>query len=929
MEVLMKTKMLLQTTGLTILMMLLTTLYSNAQIPIQGLEADHEGIAVWDADGSGPEPEGYGHTYPSGISVGYYGASRDYAGIDADPDAALCHFLDNITGFPLFVQALADNGFTAGQVKVKTSLFGLKDDIEGEDWFNIGNMHYFNRYDGYYFIELNGEPMISGYLYYIHCPVPSTGPAQCKSSFSCPVNASENSSLEVQDVAAAFLTDMDGMELRLVLTDLLSTGTTFNGNGRLNTNFINIGSGYLEKGLPELPFTGLDADHEGIAGWNADGSGPEPEAYGHTYNYGGNTFSWPYYLASYDYDSIDPDPNAALCHLTDTAIGLPNLEVQLDYLGYTMDQLKAKSNIATMGNDIQGIDWDVVGSIHWYHTYGCTVTIEIAGEPIIKYVIDTNFCSEDLANLNESWTSYSTYSIPVDISANASGDAQQVAASLLKDFRGRSIKTCLEGPHDVEPMNQANGRVQGFFYEVESCKLEGKLPSGTHIWENEVSGTWDVEGSPYIVMGELKVPDGEMLIIDTGVVVKFNTTEMLSINGCIKAIGTPEEPILFTALDNSVRWGGIIWDQTPVTNETSILKHCIFEYAYAYNYDNIFSYNSGGAIAVFNYEQIEISHCLFRYNLADKPGVQSPAGGAIGVLESSLYISHCIFHDNYAEHGGAIALANESNAIFDNCLFYNNEAISWYGGAVLTYSDCSPTFINCTFADNYALQGGGAAELELGGTATFTNCILWGNTAGSGVSQISIWDPDISFLNIYYSDVDDSLNGITPFQGDTLNIIEVDPEFMGTGDFPFALQDASPCVNYGTQNTNYLPQGYDFPDYCLMGNPRIYGYAIDLGCYESLITGYNKFENLEAFSISVFPNPINSKPIIEFYLQNYSQVNLTVLDITGRVVFEPLTRELQSGKNQLTLNTENLSPGVYFCRLQVGEEVLTRKIIKL
>ena len=44
----MKTKTLLQTTGLTILMMLLTTFYSNAQIQIQGLAVDHEGIAGWD-----------------------------------------------------------------------------------------------------------------------------------------------------------------------------------------------------------------------------------------------------------------------------------------------------------------------------------------------------------------------------------------------------------------------------------------------------------------------------------------------------------------------------------------------------------------------------------------------------------------------------------------------------------------------------------------------------------------------------------------------------------------------------------------------------------------------------------------------------------------------------------------------------------------
>ena len=108
-----------------------------------------------------------------------------------------------------------------------------------------------------------------------------------------------------------------------------------------------INSGYLEKGLPELPYVGLAADHEGLACWNADGTGPEPEAYGHTFWYGGTEYWTPYYIASRDYDDIDPEPEAALCHFIDNAIGFPNLEIQLAYRGFTLDQLTAKYGIAT------------------------------------------------------------------------------------------------------------------------------------------------------------------------------------------------------------------------------------------------------------------------------------------------------------------------------------------------------------------------------------------------------------------------------------------------------------------------------------------------------------------------------------------------------------------------------------------------------
>ena len=156
----MKTKKVLQSTALTVFILLLTGFFTQSQIPFQGLVANHEGGAAWDADGTGPEPAGYGHTHPFGWgSSRYYAASLDYDDIDPDPNAAFAHFLDGINGFPLFEQALANHGFSPGQVKIKFGLTSEKNDIEGEDWFTIGNMHYFNKYDGYFYLELDGEPM--------------------------------------------------------------------------------------------------------------------------------------------------------------------------------------------------------------------------------------------------------------------------------------------------------------------------------------------------------------------------------------------------------------------------------------------------------------------------------------------------------------------------------------------------------------------------------------------------------------------------------------------------------------------------------------------------------------------------------------------------------------------------------------------------
>lgn len=923
----MKTKNLLQTTGLTLLMVLLVSFFTHAQIPVKGLVTDNEGVAIWDADGTGPEPEGYAHIHPWTFeSSFYYAASRDY--VDANPDAALGHFTTTITDFPLFEQALSDNGFTPEQVRIKYGLTSQKGDNEGEDWFTIDDRHYYNRYDGNITIELDGEPMISAHVNFNHISKYSGNTYwETETNFSTPIDVSGESSQEVKNVAAAFLNDVADDELRLTAYCTPDSQLPY-GNGRTGY-YVNIDSGYIEKGLPQLPFTGLASDHEGIAAWNADGSGPEPENYGHTYSWGGSEYQILYYNASRDYDDIDPDPGAGLGHFTGDPVGFPNLMVQLEYRGYTLDQLQLKSGLGTLGNDAQGFDWDLEGNIHWWNSYGNTVTFEVDGEPIIEYVIDTNFNLDNMSTTY--WYNHSTFSSPVNISEYCSSDAQFVAHSFFNDLSGHSIRSYLEGIWSANFPN-ANGRVDGRFDQLESSYLEAKQTEGTHLWSGNVSGTWTLENSPYVIMGKINIPDDEKLTIEPGVVVKFNTKELFRIYGCLEAIGNLEEPILFTALDSDVRWGGLFWDETPTTNETSVLKHCIFEYAYSYNLENQLGYNSGGAIAVVHYDSVEISHCLFRYNRVDKPGEMSPSGGAMILDSSSIHISHCIFHDNKANHGGAISLTYSSNAVIDNCLFYNNEALDHYGGAVVTYENCSPSFINCTFADNYAFLKGGAIDLELGGTTTLTNCILWGNDAGVGSSQISIWEPNITFLNIYFSDIEEGVNGIEPgFQGEYLFNIESSPEFceLSTGTFAYTLLPSSPCLDAGTLDDSYLPDGWSCPGCCLCGNPRVSGDGIDMGCYELTVSGIAGNHYSRVLHFDVFPNPLSDHAVIDLYMENDGPVQISIMDVRGRVVKEIINTFLAAGNKKLTWNSSDMPAGVYICNVKAGNRKLSKKLVKL
>lgn len=88
----------------------------------------------------------------------------------------------------------------------------------------------------------------------------------------------------------------------------------------------------------------------------------------------------------------------------------------------------------------------------------------------------------------------------------------------------------------------------------------------TNITTPNVSGTWSLSGSPYIVQVPITVPAALSLTIQPGVEVRFMAATKLDVNGKLIAKGTSSSPIVFSANDTigwsnqSVTtggWGGI------------------------------------------------------------------------------------------------------------------------------------------------------------------------------------------------------------------------------------------------------------------------------------------------------------------------------------------------------------------------------------
>jgi len=77
--------------------------------------------------------------------------------------------------------------------------------------------------------------------------------------------------------------------------------------------------------------------------------------------------------------------------------------------------------------------------------------------------------------------------------------------------------------------------------------------------------------------------------------------------------------------------------------------------------------------------------------------------------------------------------------------------------------------------------------------------------------------------------------------------------------------------------------------------------------------------NIEASKISVYPNPVSDRCVIE----TAKPANLKVMSISGKILFE---KSLENGKNYFSV--ENLSSGIYFLQISDGNTISTSKILK-
>ena len=78
-----------------------------------------------------------------------------------------------------------------------------------------------------------------------------------------------------------------------------------------------------------------------------------------------------------------------------------------------------------------------------------------------------------------------------------------------------------------------------------------------------------------------------------------------------------------------------------------------------------------------------------------------------------------------------------------------------------------------------------------------------------------------------------------------------------------------------------------------------------------------------------YPNPFNPDATIAYSLSHDSETDIRVFDLQGKLV-EVLYQGYQTaGSHKLLFRAEDLSAGVYICRLQTADQTKTQKLILL
>jgi hypothetical protein len=307
--------------------------------------------------------------------------------------------------------------------------------------------------------------------------------------------------------------------------------------------------------------------------------------------------------------------------------------------------------------------------------------------------------------------------------------------------------------------------------------------------------TWTTTGSPYIVVGNTLLQHGYTLTIDPDVVVKFNDSTVLQIDGELIAIGTSVRPITFTSNQSSPApgdWGKIHFSDTCVDAvfdangnylSGSIMKYCDVMYGGGIGYgeihiddaapyfsnckilnsseDGIHTINTGYRIDSSLIKNNNGSGLYFQnmtYHscnlMIQKDSIVSNNDGGIVINPISTTLCTGIVVEilnNYfiTNNNSAISLPHIGGVLIKGNEFVGNTSTS--GGIITSSNLLWDYIIECNYFLNNQTTNKGVICIEeaVGSYGYINNNIFENNYSSSGASTVNVeWDNCFPLIHI-------------------------------------------------------------------------------------------------------------------------------------------------------------------------------------
>jgi hypothetical protein len=373
-----------------------------------------------------------------------------------------------------------------------------------------------------------------------------------------------------------------------------------------------------------------------------------------------------------------------------------------------------------------------------------------------------------------------------------------------------------------------------------------------------------------------------------------------------------DNQIQFNSATCASACGTVIWINQPVA-EISINNNVI-----SYNWATS-GINYAWAAGIWLWEAENVQVTIDGNIISNNEG--NRAGGFYARNSNNFHLVNNVIANNVMTNsGGAVQMFQYYGS--DNSIFQEEGGmkIAKNPGRTKTGSP-HPVIANNTFAYNDGGQYGGAIYIETYDSLcpVIFNNIFWENEAANGKD---IYFGGSSPLFIENNLLDTNLISGS-WEGDG-NFYE-DPGFT---DDSLHINNSSPCFDQGADSVQWTDAWYYAPDHDYEGSPRPYNEGIDIGADEWDISAVEELKTqYSTLNIHIYPNPTCDISYFAFHISQYQYVSLKIYDVHGREVAMAVNEVMPPGEYAASFDTNQLFPGIYFCRLTAGNQSSTGKLV--